>query len=178
MARQRARKPRQPSDDAAASHNEGAVFTPQTRGTGSKSSGHRQRLRFARCCHRPGGRSTLPPPPSNDPLPGSRFIFRMGRFDRRDFPPITQTRSFVVVSRSTGPANARPPLRYLPRAPSRAVILAPLSCFPVQKKQDRRRFKMKSKDKYQLRLAIIRLRRRTKKLRVALKSLKKGGDFS
>ena len=37
---------------------------------------------------------------------------------------------------------------------------------------------MKSKDKYQLRLVIIRLRRRTKKLRLALKSLKKGGDFS
>jgi len=131
-----------------------------------------------RCCHRPGGRSTLPPPPSNDPLPGSRFIFRMGRFDRQDFPPITQTSSFVAVSRSTGPANARPPLRSVASGSFRAEILAPLSCFPVQKKQDRRRSKMKSKDKYQLRLAIIRLKRRTKKLRLALKTLKKGGGCS
>jgi len=96
-----------------------------------------------RCCHRPGGRSTLPTPPPNNPLPGSRFIFRMGRFDRQDFPPNRQISAFVLVSRSTGPTNARPPLRSVASGSFRAEILAPLSCFPVQKKQDRRRFKMK-----------------------------------
>ena len=129
-----------------------------------------------RCCHRPGGRSTLPTPPPNNPLPGSRFIFRMGRFDRQDFPPNRQISAFVLVSRSTGPTNARPPLRSVASGSFRAEILAPLSCFSVQKKQDRRQFKMKNKNKYQLRLAIIRLKRRAKKLRLALKTLKKGGD--
>lgn len=35
---------------------------------------------------------------------------------------------------------------------------------------------MSSKDKYHLRLVIIRLRRRTNKLRAALKLIKRGGD--
>jgi len=77
----------------------------------------------------------------------------------------------------SGVSHARPPLPYLACGSLRLEILAPLSCFSVQKKQERRRLKMGSKELYQLRLAILKLRRVRKNLREALKKMFKEVDL-